>query len=415
MEARGRAESTKLGQVRQLERFLNRTGLSEDQLLAAAKDPRRIAKLADGYVDSEKKAGRRPTYALAVWYSVKNFLKSAGVVVPHNPPLDPEEMEPVDFESRRVPTQAELRQLIDGLSLQYRGIALVLATSGVRIGAIAKGVGSDGLRLENLPDLDPSTGKFAAKPPLIVVPARLSKNKKPYVTAMTSESAGVVETCLSQRLRAGEKLGPKSPLFTPDPRGRVRELRTKEGDRTFNRNALSGSLSKRFSKMSPPGVRWTGHTLRAWCSSRLESAESQGVISRTRREFFMGHSLGVDGKYNLDRPLSEEKREEIRESYRKVEPFLSTVPSDSHVGRDVGMLKALLELLGVPEGKISEGELKDATPEQLKELAQKYRGQTADARQRVVTNGEIPKLLGEGWTFVATLSPEQVVLAPPGG
>jgi integrase len=419
MEERGRAKSTKLGQARQLERFLRRTGLTEDELLKAAKDPKRIARIADRFVDSEKEAGRRPAYALAVWFAAKSFLKSAGVPVAYNPPLEPGEMEPADFDSRRVPSQEELRRFIDTLSLQYRGLVLTLATSGVRIGVIGVGVGSDGLRLENLPDLDVATGSFRAKPPIILVPARLSKAGKAYVTAITTEAALVVETCLAQRVRAGEKLAPKSPLFVPDARGHDRPLRTKEGFRTFNRNGLSNALSARFAKIAPPGVRWTAHTLRAWCSSRLESAESQGLISRTRREFFMGHSLGVDGKYNLARPLSPEAREEIRGSFKKVESFLSTVPvAENTEERDRQTRAELLRMVGCPAGKIEElsrdpeatkkwvtDRLPGAAAAREVNLAPKREGE-----QRVIPGDATNSYLEAGWTFRSELNGTKAVV-----
>ncbi|MGP8074945.1 MAG: hypothetical protein ACLQD9_06705 [Thermoplasmata archaeon] len=412
----GRAESTRQTQQRQLERFLRKTGLTEDTLLSAARSREKIERVADAFVDAEKTAGRRPAYALAVWYGVKSFLDNAGVPVAYNPALTPAEMEPADFESRRVPTPEELRRLIDSVSLRNRSICLFLASSAVRVGVLGTGAGadrpSDGLRLENLPDLDIETGLFKKKPPLVFVPPRLSKNGKPYMTAISTEAATVLEGYLAQRIRSGEELGRKSPVFIPDPRGTDRKARTIEGYRTLNRNGLSNSVSEWFAAVAPPGVHWTAHTLRAWASSRLESAESQGLISRTRREFFLGHSLGVDGTYNLNRPLSPEAQEDIRATYQKVESFLSTAPV-SHGGRDIGTLKLLLEILGVPEGKVSEEELRDATPEELKALARKYLGQGAAPAQRVVSNGEIPTLLSQGWTFVATLEGSQAILRPP--
>jgi integrase len=349
----GRAESTRQSQIHQLERFLRKTGLTEAALLKATGDRKRIERIADGFIDSEKKAGRRPAYALAVWFGVKSFLDSAGHPVAHNPSLTPAEMAPADIASRRVPTQAELRRLLDTLSLRNRAVVLMLATSGVRIGVLATGIESDGLRLESLPDLDLRSGEFKAKPPLLFIPARLSKNGRPYMTAISTEAAGVIETYLSQRLAAGEKLSPKTPLFVPDARGLGRAARTAEGFRTLNRNALCNAMSEALAKVAPPGIHWTAHTLRAWCSSRLESAESQGLISRTRREFFMGHALGVDGIYNLDRPLSEDAREELRASYAKVEAFLTTsvTKSDDQLQ---SVLRFVLMGAGVDEKVIDE-------------------------------------------------------------
>jgi integrase len=357
----GRAETTKRGQLRQLERFLRKLGMSEGELLKAARDPERIRKIADGFVRSERKAGRRPAYALAVWYGVKSFLSSAGVPVPYSPVLTSRDTEPVDLGSRRVPTPEELRRLVDSVSLRNRAIVLFIASSGVRIGVIATEVGSDGrsdgLRLENLPDLDLTKGTFAAKPALVLVPPRLSKNGKAYVTFLSTEAATVLEGCLDQRLRSGEKFELKTPVFVPDPRGVDREARTAEGFRTLNHNGLSTSVSEWFAAVAPKGVSWTAHTLRAWCSSRLESAESQGLISRTRREFFLGHSLGVDGTYNLSRPLSADAREELRKSYARVESFLSVIAPSKEDSRSE-LVRSLATAIEQATGGKTDGSLR---------------------------------------------------------
>lgn len=408
----GRAASTKQGQVRQLDRFLRKTGLTEGELVEAAKNPERIERIADGFVRSEKKAGRRAAYALAVWYAVKSFLKSVRIDIPYNPGVRPEELEPKDFASRRVPSVEELRRLVDSVSLRNRAIVLFLASSGVRVGVLATGVGSDGLRLENLPDLDTNSGTFTAKPPLVSVPARLSKNGKPYMTAISTEAATVLENYLDQRIRSGEKLTPKTPVFIPDPRGVDREARTAEGFRTLNRNGLSTSISEWFRGVAPPGIRWTAHTLRAWCSSRLEKAEGQGLISRTRREFFLGHSLGVDGKYNLSRPLSTEAREELRASYRRAEPLLLTVPTSDEEERKYLVRTELLKTVGYSAEEAEKYAREDKAD--IPKLIRDKLGTAATAQvQRIVSVDDARPLLTEGWKVVTLAGPGVLVLNPP--
>ncbi len=139
--------------------------------------------------NSEKRSGHRPAHALALRFGGTWFLDSTGVPVAYNPSLTPAETEPADVASRRVPTRVELRRLVDSLTLRDRVIVLTLASSGMRVGVIASDDGSDGLRMENLPDLDLKTGEFKAKPPLVSVPARSSKNGKPYMTAHSAEAA----------------------------------------------------------------------------------------------------------------------------------------------------------------------------------------------------------------------------------
>jgi integrase len=425
---RGHAPSTKHTNLNAYRRFLARTGLSEADLIQAAKDSKRIRRIADSFIDSEKKAGRRPAYALTMWFAAKSFLDSAGVPVAYNPSLTPEEQEPKDVASRRVPTQVELRRLVDILSLRNRAIVLTLASSGMRVGVLGNGNegggNSDGLRLESLPDLDIRTGEFRVKPPLIVVPARLSKSGRAYTTSMSTEAAGVVETMLAQRIASGERLEARSPLFVPDARGADREARTAEGFRTLNRNYLCNMISEAFAKVAPPGIHWTAHTLRAWCSSRLESAESQGLISRTRREWFLGHALGsIDVRYNLTRPLSAEATEELRASYAKVESFVNIVVPREEILRP--LLSAVQEALGEksdPSRSMSAEEIREVLTRLLGTARSTHLGRPGDAippasranEQRAVEAELVGRYLELGWEFKSPLNGHLAVVAWPG-
>jgi hypothetical protein len=275
--------------------------------------------------------------------------------------------------------------------------------------------GDDGLTCGDLPELRHGSEPRLAVPDgsasfLIHVPARLSKNALGYVTfGPLSEAGEAVLSHLAERARAGEKLGPKRPLPGLSALG-ARNVAHKGVGGFLTTKSVTIEIRKAI-RVSGVG----GGKLRPYAAGRCYYS-TQSIVGRMQpdvREATMGHNLGVSGRYNLSKKLPEHVISTMRDAYEEAMPALLTAPQQK-AGRDVGTLKLLFEeVLGVPEGKISEEELRDATPEELKTLTRKYLGQGATQPQRVVSNGEVPKLLGERWTFVATLADDQVILRPP--
>lgn len=412
-----RNPSTAKVQLEQLELFSRRTGLDPAAIvgLAGERPSKNFRGKVLDWVEGERLAGRPDLYIRTIWYSVKSWLRFNEVRLEWSPPLAPQPA--ATLESERVPSPQELRLLLSVLSTRDRAAVLILASSGIRIGVLANRFVAAGLTLESLPDLV-LAGKsphFTRTPAILHVPSALSKTRKEYYTFITSEAAEALVAYLHERRSRGEKLTSDSAVIGPEPRASHAHFRRDRKETLFiSGKSLGNVIRVGLRKVMSKGVRVRPHTLRSWTSSQLELAERQGKVTRSVREYFLGHNLkSVELRYNLGKKLSPESLEELREVYARCEPFLSTVPSNSQGGRDIGTLKLLLELLGVPEGKVSEADLKDATPEQLKEIARKYMGQASVVRQTVVSNGDIPRLLGEGWTFVAALPGDQVILSPP--
>lgn len=159
---------------------------------------------------------------------------------------------------------------------------LALPSSGLRVGVLVSGsstdLGADALRLKDLPDLNLATGRFSAKPPMVVVQRRLSKNKRAYVTFVSTEAAETIETYPGERLRSGERLAPRTPLVTPGTKGVEGDRRTSEGFLVLNGHALDDTLADMLSKIAPKWIRWTMHLLRAPWITQLELGESQGFV-----------------------------------------------------------------------------------------------------------------------------------------
>ncbi len=126
----------------------------------------------------------------------------------------------------------------------------------------------------------------------------------------------------------------------------------------------------------------------------------------------MGHSLGVDGQYNVERPLSPEKVDELRASYSKCEPFLSTTPMTEPNDGATRVLRALLISRGHPKEEAEKLDIGAMTDEELGVLFKKL-GASPKRSERAFAVEEVPRLLDDGWEFVAPLNGSMAVLRSP--
>ncbi|MCI4346919.1 MAG: hypothetical protein L3K07_09250, partial [Thermoplasmata archaeon] len=242
--------------------------------------------------------------------------------------------------------------------------------------------------------------------------AHLSKGKNAYYTFGSHETADAILAYLRERRHGGENLTLESPLVLPDTRGRLSERRAKDGASFMVRKALAERVKRAMTRVGPPMAGWHAHTLRAWFSTQMESCESKGLVSRTRREFFMGHSLGVDGQYNVERPLSAEKVDELRASYARCEPSLSTAPPSTTNDGATRVLRALLVARGHPKEEAEKLDIGGMSDSELEALFKKL-GASAKRTEKAFAVDEVPKLLDAGWEFVAPLNGSMAVLRSP--
>ncbi|MCI4316972.1 MAG: hypothetical protein L3J96_00400, partial [Thermoplasmata archaeon] len=407
---------TAITQLDQLELFLRRANLELGELVALAKKPpaKRLKEIVTSYVRGEQSAGRKARYILNVWWGVRSFLASQGVAPQWNPKVERAEADEDDA-ARTVPSHEQLRQVANAVkSGRDRAVVYLLASSGIRIGVLAtQHAPADGLRLKHLPELklveDPT---FEKVPFAIRVPAHLSKGKNAYYTFGSHETADSILAYLKERRQRGETLTPESPLVLPDTRGRLSDRRAKDGACFMVRKALAERVKRAMTRVGPPTAGWHAHTLRAWFSTQMESCESKGLVSRTRREFFMGHSLGVDGQYNVERPLAPEKIDELRASYARCEPFLSTAPPSTTNDGATRVLRALLIARGHPKEDAAKLDIGQMTDEELGVLFKKLAA-AAKRTERAFAVGEVQRMLDSGWEFVSQLGTDMAVLRGP--
>ncbi|MCI4347147.1 MAG: site-specific integrase [Thermoplasmata archaeon] len=418
---------TGVTQLDHLRIFLDRTRLDPEGLIAIArKDPRKLRNVVLDFVREEQDRGLKAKYVVNIWWSVRSFLRSVDAAPDWNPPVEDREAD--EDTSRVVPRHEQVREIANAVkSARDRMVVLVLASSGIRIGTLGTQNGEpDGLRLKNLIDLelDPEP-HFAKSPPMLRVPAFLSKGKAGYYSGITPDTGEAVIVSLKERLRRGEKLTPDSPLVVPDARGTRESRKSKDGQTFIVRKSLATRIQAAMDTVAPKGIRWTPHSLRAFCSTALEAAEGKGLVSKTRREYFIGHALGsTDSRYNLGRALSPEKVEELRGSYLKCLPALSLTGRREEVDIKTELLASLAEAVERATGKKADSNLKgDELAKAIRQILGSVASLTTPApeptatapakrigEQRVIDAESVGSYLSAGWTFKSPLNGTKAVV-----
>jgi hypothetical protein len=143
------------------------------------------------------------------------------------------------------------------------------------------------------------------------------------------------------------------------------------------------------------------HTLRAWTSSNLERAEREGLVTKSIREYFMGHDLkGIDRRYNVGKKLSQEQIEELREVYKRCEPYLSTSAVKETTRIDSVLRKGILIAVGYTDVDIERMKIGALDTEKFLEAITnspaKAKGNSANPHD-IVSRDVAERLVKEGW------------------
>ena len=193
----------------------------------------------------------------------------------------------------RAYTHSEIQKMLEIADERMRVVILVLASSGIRIGALPL------LRLKHLQDTK-----------LVIY----EKDSEEYFTFITTECNKAVDTYLDMRLRYGEKLGDESYL--------VREpfdLRNPGKPKQFKKNAIQYKIYDlcRRCGINKKDVS-VAHGFRKFFTNQCVKSKVNPEI----REMLLGHKIGLMSSYY--RPTEQEMLEE----YEKAEDNLTIDPSN---------------------------------------------------------------------------------------
>ncbi len=394
--------------LRRLGAFCNENQVTPQAL--AQTDPRKLEELLMDYASRSEKqyAG---SYLQTTIKVVKSWLVDNGVELKRKIKIRGVNETP-SLREERVPTKEELRRIFLSASKQARVGCVMLAHGGLRPESIGDYHGSDGLRLGDIPELRIAGSKveFETVPPKVVVRSSLSKARHQYFTFLSEEGCGYVQDYLEERIRKGEPLSKDSSVVRP-----------LVAEKPFIRTVNIGDMMRLPIRRA--GFPWRPYVLRSYFDTQLMLAESKGLVARDYRTFWMGHKGDIENRYTTNKQrLRENVIDDMREAYRRSEPFLTTTLTEEILG--VKTTKEVRrQLLGIFRIKPEETENIDSmSDEEFQEYIRgrspllkgtMMNGGSPIRKQKVVAVNEAEKLIDEGWEYIGTLDEAKVILRVP--
>ena len=150
--------------------------------------------------------------------------------------------------------------------------------------------------------------------------------------------------------------------------------------------------------------------------------ESDGLIIRDYRTFWMGHNGDIEQTYALNKGLSQDILKKMRESYAKAaSKCLVTARRDS-VNQDTiieRFNRQFLTMAGYSEREIGQfGDLSKLSDQNVQDLIQKKSmralGLNGNGRQKIVPLADVRNWITDGWEYVSRLSTEEAIIKLPG-
>jgi integrase len=283
--------------------FCRFCALTPDELIKM--EPRQLKTMVFSYIINLKKLARRnagkPKRGSLSVNSIKHyvagiqsFLEFHEIILPWKKiaKFYPEDV----TNSYRGYTKEEIAKLLSLADLRDRCIILLMASSGIRVGAIPS------LKVSSFSKLDEGVGFLTV----------YLESKHAYVTLVTSEWIATIEEYLEFRRRQGERVVTGSPL--------IRDKFKTFGKATNNAKAISEfAINKQmrlllrkiglpFDQLQP------NHSFRKFFNSCLLNSD----VSYTFKELMMGHSVNLDRVY-YDRNSELSKKKILLEYLKAVD------------------------------------------------------------------------------------------------
>ncbi len=360
-------------------------------------------------LEGEKLAG---TYILNYVKALKNWFEYNDIHVTQRIKVKATEGKYAD---ERPPTQVELRRIFEMADFRTKVACSIVAFSGARLEVLGTYLGDDGLKVRDFPEMIMKRKKveFDKIPSMVVVRKGLSKTGAQYFSFLPREGCDYLKQYLEWRMREGEELGPDSPILTPS-------LFHK---RLIGNHIRTTNISDLMRKsIRTAGFQWRPYVLRRYFDTRLMIAETDGMIIRDWRVFWMGHVGDIEAVYTVNKGLSKDIIEKMRESYSKAaEKHLTTSRREEEMTKSTVIEtfnRQFLSMAGFSEAEISKlGDLSQLAPQQIQDLIQRKSmhalGLNGNGKQKIVPLSEVRTWVIEGWEYVSTLPTNEAVVRLP--
>jgi hypothetical protein len=438
--ARG-SHATAVERARVLYRFLVIHDMTPSAFVDLAKqDRRKVEDLLSDFVGKLLNEKKSPGY-------VENYLKAVKSWLEYNEIRLVRKIRIVDrgatptIDDERVPTADELRTILCYAGERAKCSIALIAFAGLRPEVLGNERGTDGLQVEDLPEMKIESGRvfFAKTPSMVVVKANLSKIKKRYFTFLASEGCDYLQAYLEKRLAMGEALSCDSPIIAVTP---GYEEMGKSPRNRGSKFITTKNVTREIREAIRPRFKWRPYVLRAYFDTQLLVAENHGKISHAYRQFFMGHKGDMDARYTTNKGrLPEEVKEDMRCSFKKCEDYLSTRPTSREEDPEMTTIRTmvesgvldlskanvreyLLKKLGIEDMKVKIAKLKKDGLAEEEVISKAICGElgiepmkietfkTKNDRdpKKIVNEQELSRYLEEGWEFQTTLPSGKILI-----
>jgi len=401
--------------VRRLSRVCELLALTPKGILEKAKkNPMRFQDSLEDLVAKLEEEKKSPGYIQGLLKTVRSWLRYNNITLTRKIKIKNAGATPT-IEDEQVPSQEELSRIFRTSTPRVRTAEALMAFADLRPESIGNFDGSDGLMLKDLPEMKIEKGKvkFEKIPTMVVVRSGLSKARHKYFTFLSDEGCTYLREHLEERIRAGEELGPESPLMGHE--------RPRQSTRTFVTTKKITLLIRK--SMRKAGVRKRPYVLRAYAETQLIIAESKGKISHPYLQFIAGHKGDIESRYSTNKGrLPPDMIEDIRKCYKECEQFLSTIAQPLEQANIVKEAKVeALKTVAKSIFGIDLVEVKVAKEKELKrelnkeEEIQLFENEIKKLRespdpQKTVSEEELESYLAEGWGFVSVLPSKKILI-----
>jgi integrase len=410
------SEWTARTRARDLYRFLKKHDLTPGGLIEQAeKDRRAVEDLLMDFISELHKDKYSPGYIENYLKAVRSWLEFNEIILVRKIKVGNRDRTPT-LEDERVPTKEELGQIMNSARERGRCSIALMAFSGVRPQVLGDMRGDDGLEVRDFPEIYFENGEvsYSSVPTRVIIRPELSKAKHRYFSFLAEEGCDYLKGYLEKRLAQGETLSKRSAIIAVKPG--FEAVGWRDGDRESG-HITTKTLTKEIRDAIRPRFQWRPYVLRAYFDTMLLIAESQGKITHSYRQFFMGHKGDIEARYTTNKAtLPESVVEDMREAYWRSQSFLQTRGKDASEDRlKESFRKQLLLVAGFSPEEVEELDpsMDDETFQET--VRKKLLGSMANngVNQKVISVKDVESFLSGGWDFVATLPNDRIVVRLP--
>ena len=416
---KAKSEITADNYLRNFGLWLEWLNLTEEKLTELAKeDYTALKNLISDQIRRKENEGKAGSYISTSLKPMLSFLKFNNITV-HLQINIKNENRNLTTENERIPTKDELSTILRSTDTRGRLEIALMAFSGLRPETLGSYKGTNGLKLSDIKDLEIVKGKIEFKkiPAEITVRPELSKARHQYLTFLSEEGCKYMTEYLNERINNKEKISEESPLILPNESKSRKETK----NRFLETQLISREIKKAIKKA---GFTWRPYVLRAYFATNLDIAEASGKISHSWRQFIMGHKGDIEARYSTNKNLSDEIKDQIRETYKKCQKYLSTQTTKTQEENLTEKLReytlTIFETTFNTKLKKEKKEelMKLSTEnfeEELRRISNKRKKEILNNgnTQKIITINEIEEYINQGWEFITTLPNGKAIIRIP--